>query len=55
MLPTLEAANRGIPYLAAVQTSALAAPLIWATGQGVLPIGGFTGTIPGLPAPRCRA
>jgi hypothetical protein len=30
----------------ATQTSALAAPFIWATGKEILPIGGFTGTIP---------
>ena len=30
----------------ATQTSVLAAPFIWASGQEVLPIGGFTGTIP---------
>jgi len=45
-LPALERANAADPYLMATQTSALAAPFIWATGQEVLPIGGFTGTIP---------
>jgi 4-amino-4-deoxy-L-arabinose transferase-like glycosyltransferase len=45
-LPALERANAAHPYLMATQTSALAAPFIWATGQEVLPIGGFTGTIP---------
>lgn len=45
-LPRLEAANSGVPYLMATQTSALAAPFIWASGKEVLPIGGFTGTIP---------
>jgi 4-amino-4-deoxy-L-arabinose transferase-like glycosyltransferase len=45
-LPTLAAANSGIPYLMATQTSVLAAPFIWASGREVLPIGGFTGTIP---------
>ena len=30
----------------ATQTSVLAAPFIFATGQEVLPIGGYTGTIP---------
>ena len=29
----------------ATQTAVLAAPFIWASGQEVLPIGGFTGTI----------
>jgi 4-amino-4-deoxy-L-arabinose transferase-like glycosyltransferase len=46
VLPGLEAANRGTPYLMATQTSALAAPFIYASGREVLPIGGFTGTIP---------
>jgi hypothetical protein len=45
-LPALEAGNAGIPYLMATQTSALAAPFIWASGREVLPVGGFTGTIP---------
>jgi 4-amino-4-deoxy-L-arabinose transferase-like glycosyltransferase len=45
-LPALEAGNRGAPYLMATQTSALAAPFIWASGREVLPVGGFTGTIP---------
>ena len=51
-LPALEAGNRGAPSLMATQTSALAAPFIWASGREVLPIGGFTGTIPepSLPA-----
>lgn len=36
----------------ATQASALAAPFIWASGKEVLPVGGFTGTIPepSLPA-----
>jgi 4-amino-4-deoxy-L-arabinose transferase-like glycosyltransferase len=46
VVPALEAGNQGILYLMATQTSALAAPFIWATGREVLPIGGFTGTIP---------
>jgi 4-amino-4-deoxy-L-arabinose transferase-like glycosyltransferase len=51
-LPALEAGNSGAPYLMATQTSALAAPFIWASGKEVLPVGGFTGTIPepSLPA-----
>jgi 4-amino-4-deoxy-L-arabinose transferase-like glycosyltransferase len=36
----------GDPDLAATQTSALAAAFIYVTGREVLPIGGFTGTIP---------
>ncbi len=46
LLPRLEQARRGAPYLLATQTSALAAPFIYVSGQEVLPIGGFTGTIP---------
>jgi len=39
-------AAEGDPDLAATQTSAVAAVFIYATGREVLPIGGFTGTIP---------
>ncbi len=46
LLPGLERVRRGAPYLMATQTSALASPFIYASGQEVLPIGGFTGTIP---------
>ncbi len=46
ILPGLEAANRGTPYLMATQTAVLAAPFIYASGREVVPIGGFTGTIP---------
>ena len=46
-LPAIEAARQGAPDLmAAPRASVLAAPLIFATGQEVLPIGGYTGTIP---------
>ena len=45
-LPTIEEGNADVPYLMATQSSALAAPFIWASGREVLPIGGFTGTIP---------
>jgi 4-amino-4-deoxy-L-arabinose transferase-like glycosyltransferase len=45
-LAALEKGNAAEPYLMATQTSALAAPFIWASGQEVVPIGGFTGTIP---------
>jgi 4-amino-4-deoxy-L-arabinose transferase-like glycosyltransferase len=45
-LPKIEAVRNGAPDLMATQTSVLAAPLIFATGQEVLPIGGYTGTIP---------
>jgi 4-amino-4-deoxy-L-arabinose transferase-like glycosyltransferase len=42
----LEDAALGDPDLAATQTSAVAAAFIYVTGKEVLPIGGFTGTIP---------
>ena len=45
-LVTLENANAAFPYLMATQTAVLAAPFIWASGREVVPIGGFTGTIP---------
>ena len=45
-LATIESVRRGAPYLMAAQTSAVAAPYIYATGQEVLPLGGFTGTQP---------
>jgi 4-amino-4-deoxy-L-arabinose transferase-like glycosyltransferase len=45
-LVTLEIANAAFPYLMATQTAVLAAPFIWASGREVVPIGGFTGTIP---------
>ena len=46
LLPRLEQVRRGAPYLMATQTAALASPFIYVSGQEVLPIGGFTGTIP---------
>ena len=36
----------GSPYVMAVYTSAVASEFISATGKEVLPIGGFSGTIP---------
>jgi 4-amino-4-deoxy-L-arabinose transferase-like glycosyltransferase len=45
-LKTLERVNAAFPYLMATQTAVLAAPFIWASGREVVPIGGFTGTIP---------
>ena len=38
--------GQGVRYPLATYTSLLAAPLIYATGQEVLPIGGFQGTNP---------
>ena len=46
LLPPLENAGRNQPDLAATQTSAVAAPFIYDSGREVLPIGGYTGTIP---------
>ncbi len=46
LLPGLEAAGRNQPVLMATQTSAVAAPFIYDSGREVLPIGGYTGTIP---------
>jgi 4-amino-4-deoxy-L-arabinose transferase-like glycosyltransferase len=46
LLPLLEEVRQGARYLMAVQSAALASPFIYDTGQEVLPIGGFTGTIP---------
>jgi hypothetical protein len=41
-----EGLEHGAPYLMAVQSAAVASVFIDATGQEVLPIGGFSGTIP---------
>jgi len=46
LLPRLESDRRGAPYLLAAQTSVLAAPFIFYSGDEALPIGGFTGSIP---------
>jgi hypothetical protein len=45
-VPVLERARNGAPDLFAAQTSVLAAPFIYGTGQEVLPIGGYSGYIP---------
>ncbi len=45
-LAALEKGNAVELYLMATQTAVLAAPFIWASGREVVPIGGFTGTIP---------
>ena len=44
--PLLEKLQMGSPYVMAVYTSAVASEFISATGKEVLPIGGFSGTIP---------
>jgi 4-amino-4-deoxy-L-arabinose transferase-like glycosyltransferase len=46
LIETFEQAGQGMRYPLAVYTSLLAAPLIYATGQEVLPIGGFNGSYP---------
>ena len=43
------------PDLLATQTSAVAAPFIYDSGQEVVPIGGFTGTIPEPSLSRLQA
>jgi 4-amino-4-deoxy-L-arabinose transferase-like glycosyltransferase len=46
LLPALEQRLPGQTDLMATQTSAVAAPFIYETGQEVLPIGGYSGSIP---------
>jgi hypothetical protein len=46
VLPNLEMAQNGAPFLMATQSSAIAGPFIYETGLEVLPIGGFTGLVP---------
>jgi 4-amino-4-deoxy-L-arabinose transferase-like glycosyltransferase len=45
-LAQIRAVQRGAPYLMAAQTSAVASVFIYATGQEVVPLGGYTGTVP---------
>ena len=45
-LAKIESTRRGAPDLMAAQTSAVAAMYIFATGDEVLPLGGYTGTVP---------
>jgi 4-amino-4-deoxy-L-arabinose transferase-like glycosyltransferase len=45
-LPQLEKLQMGSPYVMAVYTSAVASEFISASGKEILPIGGFTGSIP---------
>ena len=54
-LSDIEAARHGAPFLMAAQTSAVAAPFIYATGGEVLPLGGYTGTVPAPSAVVTRA
>ena len=53
-LADLEEVRRGAPALMAAQTSAVAAPFIYATGDEVLPLGGYTGVIPSPTAAEVR-
>jgi 4-amino-4-deoxy-L-arabinose transferase-like glycosyltransferase len=46
LLAPLEQADHDQPDLMATQTSAVAAPFIYDSGQEVVPIGGYTGTTP---------
>jgi hypothetical protein len=54
-LPDLERARAGAPDLMAVQSAAVASVFGYATGEEVLPIGGFTGTQPEPSLPQLRA
>jgi hypothetical protein len=54
-LSRIEQVRNGAPYLFAAQTSVLASPYVYATGDEVLPIGGFTGTIPEPSVGRVRS
>ena len=45
-LEQLQAVQRGAPFLMAAQTSAVASVFIYATGEEVLPLGGYTGATP---------
>ncbi|MGH8988895.1 MAG: hypothetical protein ACRDXC_09930, partial [Acidimicrobiales bacterium] len=49
LVPRLEKVRKGAPYLMAVQSSVLASAFVFATGQEVLPLGGYTGTQPEPP------
>jgi 4-amino-4-deoxy-L-arabinose transferase-like glycosyltransferase len=55
LLGPLERAKATQPDLMATQTSAVAAPFIYDSGQEVVPIGGFTGTIPEPSLPSLQA
>jgi len=54
-IPLLKRVQNGALYLLATQTSALAAAIILDSGLEVLPIGGFTGTIPSPTLPQLEA
>jgi 4-amino-4-deoxy-L-arabinose transferase-like glycosyltransferase len=45
-LPAIERAQGDSRYLMAAQTSVIAAPFIFATGEEVVPLGGYDGTTP---------
>jgi hypothetical protein len=54
-LASILSVRRGAPWLMAAQTSAVAAPFIYATGEEVLPLGGYTGVIPTPTAAEMRS
>ena len=54
-LATIESVRRGAPYLMAAQTSAVAAPYIYATGRRWCCLGGYTGTQPSPSPATLRA
>ena len=54
-IPKIERARHGAKYLMATESSVLAATFIYETGEEVLPIGGFTGTIPSPSLPALEA
>jgi 4-amino-4-deoxy-L-arabinose transferase-like glycosyltransferase len=45
-LPSIERVREGAPDLFAAQTSVIAAPFIFATGEEALPVGGYDGAAP---------
>ncbi|HXW39024.1 MAG TPA: hypothetical protein VEJ44_04965, partial [Acidimicrobiales bacterium] len=45
-LPAIERVQNGAPDLLAAQTSVVAAPFIFATGEEALPVGGYDGSTP---------
>ena len=55
LLPRARDAEHGQPDLMATQTAAVAAPFIYDSGREVVPIGGFTGTIPEPSLARLKA
>ncbi len=54
-LAALQALRGGSPYLAAAQTSIVASPYIYATGEETVPLGGYTGVEPSPTVAAVRA